>query len=504
MKFNKKLVVLAAAGALGAVTAMPAMAFENEFHGMYKLKYFISNYETGGGGPLVPGLPLSSETTQNLRTNNYFEQRARLFYTAKANDDLKLVTAFEIDSVWGDNAQGSIYKPVTTAGGPTYRNNGGAMESDAVNLETKWVYLDFKIPGTPTRMTVGIQPFKDQLKGIFLDADVAGVMTNTKLGATTLNVGYLRPYDNSYADLQGSATANGLPRGVYDLDMGVIEAKYAVSKDLNVGGAYYLYADGRSTTYGTQTTIATMIHTIGLTADAKVGALALSGFAAYQGGVFRGVNANGDSAYLNALAYNVAAKMPIGPGSFRTALLFTSGNAENTGKHLTGWVGTAQSKNSNWDYKSPGTSTYNESGMLLLNRNAAAGAGTTDYAIAYNPGNGTNPGDMQGLYLYTLGYDATITPKCYANLNVGFGWAAHTNGLKPTDKDTDSKNASNFMGTEINIETGYKMYDNLTAVVQAGYVILGGYYKNSVLNGAGSAADPENPYTARLGLNYLF
>ncbi|RII31019.1 MAG: hypothetical protein CXR30_04240 [Geobacter sp.] len=490
MKFNKKLVVLAAAGALSAATAVPAMAFENEFHGMYKLKYFISNYETGGGGPILygptPGKPVADDTTQNLKTNNYFEQRARLFYTAKANDDLKLVTGFEIDSVWGDYAQS----------GAT-RNQGGALESDAVNLETKWVYLDFKIPGTPTRTTVGIQPFKDQLKGIFLDADVAGIMTKTSLGATALNVGYLRLYDNSYLGATGRA------RGMDDLDVGVIEAKYAVSKDLNVGGVYYLYADSRRST--TPVASAAMIHTVGLTADAKVGALALSGFAAYQGGVFKGVNGvnDNDSAYLNALAYNVAAKMPIGPGSLRTALLFTSGNAENTGYHLTGWVGTSQSKAGVWS-STTGTSTYNESGMLLLNRNAAAGAGTTDSSIVYNTGNGTNPGNMQGLYLYTLGYDATITPKCYANLNVGFAWTAHNNSLKPTDKVTNKQNASNFMGTEVNIETGYKMYDNLTAVVQAGYVILGGYYKNSVTNGAGSAADPENPYTARLGLNYLF
>ena len=45
---------------------------------------------------------LRAKTSNNLKTNNYFEQRARLFYTAKASDDLKLVTGFEIDSVWGD------------------------------------------------------------------------------------------------------------------------------------------------------------------------------------------------------------------------------------------------------------------------------------------------------------------------------------------------------------------------------------------------------------------
>lgn len=515
MKFNKKLVVLAAAGALGAVTAMPAMAFENEFHGAYTLKYYLSNYETGAGGALpIVAKPGTFDATQNLRMNNYFEQRARIFYTAKANDDLKLVTAFEIDSVWGDKAQGSLTAANSNAVAGTttaaFRNSGGALEADAVNLETKWVYLDFKIPSTPTRVTAGIQPFKDQLKGIFLDADVAGVLAKTSLNDLTLNVGYLRAYDQSFFST-GAPVNTALPRGNENLDIGVVEAKYAVNKDVNVGLAYYLYADSRpfyaSATSTTPLDDALMIHTIGLTGEAKIGMLNVSGFAAYQGGVARNVDRNNNSAYLNAIAYNVAAKAAVGPGTVKTALLFTSGNDQNASdrnsKHLTGWVGTTQSPNSVWA-ATTGTSTYNESGMMLLNRNALNNNTSTDYALVYNPGNGSSPTNMQGLYLYTLGYDAVVTPKCYANANVGFAWAAHTNNLKPTDKVTDKQNASNFMGTEINIETGYKMYDNLTAKVQAAYVILGGYYKNSVTNGAGSAADPENPYTARLILSYAF
>ena len=57
------------------------------------------------------------------------------------------------------------------------------MESDAVNLETKWVYLDFLIPNTPIKTKVGIQAVKDQLKGIFLDADLAAIMTSSKVGS---------------------------------------------------------------------------------------------------------------------------------------------------------------------------------------------------------------------------------------------------------------------------------------------------------------------------------
>lgn len=485
MKLKKTVAIAAAAGALAAIS-VPAMAFDNEFHGTSRLRYFISNYEQGSGGnPLAvtsgtPAQP-TGNATDKLKVNNYFEQRTRLFYTAKASDDLKLVTGFEIDSVFGDKAQGS-----------TTRNNGGALESDATNLETKWVYLDFKIPSTSTRVTAGIQPVKDQLKGIFLDADVAGILTSTKAGAATVNIGYFRGYDQSYF-------STGRPKGMDNLDIGLVEGKFAINKDVNVGAVYYLYADGRGLTGLTYNPSSIMLHTLGLTADAKVGALSLSGFAAYQGGVYRNIDGNGNSAYSNALAYNVAAKAAVGPGTLKTALLFTSGQGELDRPHLTGWVGTSQSQDRSWS-KTAGTSTYNESGMMLLNRNAAAGTGTTDNAIVYNTGNGTNPLNMQGAYLATLGYDASITSKLYANANVGFAWAARTNSLKPTDKVTGGKNGTNFMGTEINVETGYKMYDNLTASLQAAYVILGGYYKNSLA----SAKTPEDPYTVRTSLIYNF
>ena len=493
MSIKKRILAVAAASALGAMAAVPAMAFENEFHGSYTLKYFLSNYENGGGGRLDPTAAVTgnaltaagvSRATDKLKANNYFEQRARLFYTAKANDDLKLVTGFEIDSVWGDKAQGQ-----------TTRNNGGALESDAVNLETKWVYLQFKVPSTPTTVIAGIQPFKDNIKGILADFDAAGLVTATKLDNATVVAGYFRGYDQSYF------STNNV-RGNSDLDIGALEFKYALSKDANVGLDYYIYNDARGT-LGSNL----QVNTFGLYGDAKVGIVALSGFLAYQGGVVRNIS-GADSAYLNALAYNVAAKAAIGPGTLKTALIFTSGNSDSASrgnsKHLTGWVGTAQSQNATWTNNS-GTSSYNESGMMLLNRNALAQGTTTDLSIAYNTGNGTSPLTAQGMYLYTLGYDVNVTPKAYVNANLGLLWAAHTNSLKPVDKLTTKQNASNFQGTEINVETGYKMYDNLTAKFQAAYVILGGYYKNSVSKGAvGTAADPENPYTARVVLSYAF
>lgn len=543
MSFKTTILAVAAVGALTAATAVPAMALENEFHGMYKMKYFVSNLDNGSNGYMYEG----SGTGQAVRGTgvsaaNYFEQRARLFYSAKANDDLKLVLGFEIDSVFGDRSQGSIFSASggaasgaaatgAAAPGTTFRNSGGALDTDAVNLETKWVYLDFKIPSTPINVKTGIMPFKDSLKGIFADFDAAGVLTTTKLGAATLNVGYFRGYDQSYF----ATGTSSLPKGNENLDIGAIELNYAVNKNINAGLVYYIYADGRPNYYypsgfpysATLTTptltglnnssnglsinspnsVATMLHTFGLTADAKVGPVTLSGFAAYQGGTIRLPAGNSD--YLNAYAANVAAKAYVGPGTMRSAFLMTSGNDLNasngTSRHLTGWIGTTQSPDGYWGGNANGTSTYNESGMMLLNRNAASQGTTTDNNLVYNPGNGTSPLNMQGLYLCTVGYDMGITPKLSTSVNAGVAWAAHSNALKPTDKSTSAPNGTNFMGTEVNIEAGYKMYDNLTAKIQAAYVILGGYYKGaSTVGTTGNGRDPEDPYTARFVLSYLF
>lgn len=514
MSIKKTVAIAAAAGALAAV-AMPAMAFESEFHGSYTLQYFLSNYETGGGGPILYGAPAATattpgvvkgfNTTENLKMNNFFEQRARINYNAKASDDLKLVTWFEIDSRFGDAAQS----------GAT-RNSGGGMDADAVNLETKNVYLQFKVPATPTTMKVGIQNWTDSLKGIFLFVgDLAGVHTSTKVGPATINAAYFRGWDNSFS------LNTARPRGMDNLDFGVVEGKFALSKDVNLGALYYLYADGRANTtpvlnlpgaaVGTITPAnanAVMIHTMGLTGDAKLGDLSLSGFAAYQFGLIKGFAGTADTAYQNAVALNLAAKAPIGPGTFRTAALFTSGNDQNASdgksKHLTGWYGVqytpplnaAASTGSNMN-------SWTEGQMMLLDK-GARGYATTDAAIIYNAGNGTTMANQQGQFCLTAGYDLNVTPKFYVNSNLGVAWAAKTNNLKPVDNATGGKNGTNFIGTEINTEIGYKLYDNLTANVQLGYVVLGGYFNGALKNGAGSATDPENPYTSRIGLRYVF
>lgn len=541
MSLKKTVAIAAAAGALAAIS-VPAMAFENEAHGYYSARFFLSNADNGGSNYVSPGatnatlagaavtagtysrildrvgtylsVPTNSLTatpsTGAVKTNNYFEQRARLQYIAKASDDLRLVTHFEIDSVWGDRAQGGAY-PAAYSTAPTVatRGSGGAMEADSVNLETKQVYLDFKIPSTPIRMTVGIQPIQDKFKGVFLyGTDLAGINTVSKLGPATLGVGYFRAYDQSYF-------GTGRPVGADSLHIGALSVDYAVNKDVNVGLAYYLYADDRNdtTVAWTNANNTTLnLHVIGANFDAKLGALGLSGFAAMQQGKLKG---NTTNVSYNGYAFNLAAKMAAGPGTLRTAALWTTGDDGRDGVN-TGWQGVMLSQNApaTFGSASSGCNSYVEANMMLLNRSLMSG-GSTDIALIYS----TNNKD-QGHFLYTLGYDAKLGAKAYANANVGMAWASKTNNLgtvtatgglttnRPVNYKDGGYNGSNYMGTEINVETGYKLYDNLTARFQAAYLILGGYYAGTVMppNATTSTAakDPDNPFTVRTGLTYTF
>lgn len=485
-KFQKQMLTIAAAGALTAVTALPAMAFENEFHGIYNFNTVFSNFNNGGGGDFNPtGLKDSN------KMNNYLEQRVRLQYTAKASDDLKLVTHFEINNRFGNSQSPS--------------NGGGAgLDTDGINLVTKHAYLDFNI-GKSFNAKTGLMPYKDTLKGIFIDADVPAVVTTTKLGAYTLALGYSRVGDDAANGKTGIVT------GSANKDLFIMDNTFAINKDTKVGLSYYFLADYSNSAYSKLYTKdlsgylinnhddrqAILLNTFGLSGETKIAGINLSGFAAMQAGHMKNAQAlaytPGKNTYFHGWAANVAANMKMGPGTAKTAFLFTSGNNSSNPGQYKGWV-------------SSSVDSYNEGGMMIMARNTYNNPTSTDAYIRR---------DIQNLALLTLGYDANLTEKFSLNTNVGFGWlpasegqilnsaqSALTNGV--INKNTGNVNGSDFLGTEINLEAGYQLYKNLKVLAQGGYMILGGVYKDSITKTNGAVGTPENPYTMRLQARYSF
>ena len=464
-KFQKQMLTIAAAGALTAVTALPAMAFENEFHGTFAVKTFLSNFDNGG-------LLLK----ENTKTNNYTEQRTRVQYIAKASDDLKLVTHFEMNTSWGGQT--------AVAGIDT---NGGDIDTDGTNLWVKHAYLDFNI-GKNLNVKAGQQAYKDKFGGLLVDADLPMAYVAYKQGAYTLGLGYSRFNDENTLTIAGDSY-----RGDAAGDLYAIDNTFTINKDTKVGFSYYLNRDDSGVVAGD---VERKINTLGLFGQTKMGALDLSGFVAMQKGFSHTIA--GAKTQYHGWATNVLAKMKLGNGVARTGFLFTSGDNNDDAGSNHGW----QTLSSNGD--SSAINSYNESGMMLLVRNTSMGGTSTD-AYLRKP--------VTNIALLHMGYNANVTEKLYANGNVGFAWlpsSGHILGNTGVETMTAAQltaanlsgkqKGSDFMGTELNAEVGYKLYNNLTLKAQAAYVMLGGAYKDILANGD----DVKDPFSLRLGAHYSF
>ncbi len=103
----------------------------------------------------------------------YVTQRMRMYFNIIASENLKLVYKNEIDMEWGDTAFVNS------------RNSGGGLGGDSVNLETKNVYLEFMVPDTPVKATLGLQGVALH-RGWFIDDDVSAARFDMNFDPVTV------------------------------------------------------------------------------------------------------------------------------------------------------------------------------------------------------------------------------------------------------------------------------------------------------------------------------
>ena len=476
---NLKLSV-AAVAALGCMGSS-AFALENQFSGLLRIKGDFTNFDQAGkNDSAVMVTPTSMLSRDSLaRSFFYTEQRLRLKYTGILSNDVKLVTQFEIDSRWGDNSQ------------DVKRNEGGGMEADTINLETKNVYLEFNVPNAPTIVRAGIQSFDDAYKGVFLGTDTGGVMTTTKLENAVITAGWLRGYDNKsfkdspVSDSVGASSNGNYVPGRYSLDLGVLDVKFDVTKDLKIGSSIYLTYDNLAGGgYN-------LLGTLGVNAAYKFDQGVIDGFLLYQTGDNPTNNFGQIGQKVSAFAANVGGKIKVGPGTARANVLYTSGDDGKGSENA--FQGLNQLGAGN------GTSTFSAAQMCLLITNTKYAA-NTDRALIYTASNYD-----QGVIGAFFGYDVDID-KVFIKGNLGLASAAKAN---QTFKVKNLKNSNayangNYIGTEVNAEVGYKISQNLTASLVSGYVVLGDYYKDSAKQPDGTIKTPDNPWKNMVVLNLTF
>lgn len=488
MSISKGILAFAAVGALTAVTAVPAMALENEFHGAFRVRGILSNFDNSNSGFAAIGAqPGSTESGKTPPTSAYFEQRARLMYIAKANDSLKLVTQFEFDSRFGDNSYNS---------NNSTRNAGGGIGADQTNLETKNIYLDFKIPGSTIGVKAGMQGFTDNYKGIIFNNDAAGFTSTAKCGAVSLQAGYFRFDDatagNTYLGVTNTVANNTVTNttvGRNTRDFATLGGKFSVTKDFVVGADYYLlYSDVLRNTQQK-----TFISYMGANAEAKIGPATVNGFFIYQTGelatpdIISGVHRHQG---VNAVAANLAGKIALGPGTAHATAIYLSGdtNTSTSGGDRNDFQTIMERSASQ-----AGHNFFEANSMILL-RNVYS-TDKSDLAVVFDMNN-----NGRGLIAGFAGYDLPLG-KLFINSNVGVAAIAKDNGNSRNGTAASfQKGSSDILGTELNTEIGYKLYDNLVASVSAAYLVLGDFYSHASTSGA----LPNNPYTTRMTLNYTF
>lgn len=501
MKLKSKKRTLALVCALTATTAVPALALENEFHGMYRLGGVASNfvgseaasyYTYNGSNMFAQDISKAGNNRKDQHPSNatFLDQRARLLYTAKIDDELKLVTKFEVNARWGDQNYGAGI------------SGGGAVGSDMVNLRTKNVYLDYDFNlGIPMNAKIGIQSFGDSYKGIFFDNDAAAAIFKAKLEKGSVTAGFSRFADNgslnSYASVtnntgganptpntngnlfggglpvttqDNSTMTSGIAYGDVSTDYWFLDGKYDINKNLSVGGSYYLlYSDIAQKLSGTNATAKykERVHMVGVNATGKVGPAVVDGFFIYQLG-------KTTSKDISAFAANLGARMPVGPGTLRSELLYMSGDDGNDAKTTHGFTVIG------------GECGYMKSGMQILARDNSL-VMTRNNALFYD----NNAG--QGIMLATLGYDLPLSKKLMFSSNVGYGAVESRNQHIVASSGSD-------LATEINISLPYKPKDTLTIAPRFAYAFLGDFYKGQAAGGK----TPDDLYLASLVMSLAF
>jgi hypothetical protein len=455
---------------LVAALAAPAMA-DTSLNGFVRSRAFLSNYKNNGVGYIAP--------VNNAPSSAYVDERAR-FLIKTGDENAKAVAQFELDQIWGDSAY------------TTGRNMGGGLEADTTNLETKNLYVWFKVPNTSVDFTVGVLNASDSYAGTFLGyADLAGVFANFKVDPVTVRLGYSKFWENATNKAD-------------DIDLYIAEAKFAPTKDVKLGlNLYFLNDMGKGVKGPTSSTLAgakgavlawtpneiglvsglrkVRVYMPGVDFAANAGPAALTGFAFYQ---FGKAESSTGAASVNVKGYaaDVRADANLGPGKGFLELLYVSGDDNKTDTDYKGII-TASNYNL-------AASFYARTDMQILLPNLDD-TQTTSYGLAYDVANGG-----AGLFHVGAGYTQKLNDKLTGKVGAGY-LAAAKKRVRDAGPTANFANAT-AMGTEVNANVNYNITKGLDFGVYGAYAWLGNAYKVS------GSPTPDNLFSSYARLNYAF
>jgi hypothetical protein len=454
--------------------AVPAMA-DVKITGNYAAKAMISNFFDGAGGPSVREDDDSLPFGDREQTNAYVDQRARIKFEG-GTADVKAVIHFESDMVWGRGSGNSWVDPDTGSAVQNGRNSGGALSADSVQLETKEVYVWFKIPDTSISAKVGMQSVGDHYAGVFSNnADMAGIFVNGTFEPVKWTLGWAKLYENDYGQAD-------------DADFYLASVQFVPAKDMNLGVNFYFLRDATGKEAETHDTYAesdrkltptgmgallkgtATVYMPGVNFDMNAGIAKISAFAFYQFGEIKDPGLVGaDDIDISGFMVDLRGDVKLGPGNFFVEGFYVSGGDDPTDEY--------ESIITLGDYQDGNTGTGGNSGFGRTHMYFLFGYDSVNVSQCLIGCSGGEYGDSlgnggRGLWHLAAGYSQKFTDKLKGEANIGYIAATK---LTKDDEDMTNPERDKDMGLEINARVDYEIQKGLTASLAGAWLKLGDF-----------------------------
>lgn len=439
---KKFLVVLLSLGLIAAFSTA-ASAVDVKFSGQY---YVSGVYESNR----------TLQDTDSTYSRAYFWTRTRVQTAFQVAEGLSFTTRFDaFEKQWGGvNRSSSTTEDKSNSGRVNVNaTTGNANAALQENLEMEYGFVTFKT--AIGQFDVGYQA-ADEWGTVFGDTPGSRprVKYVTAFGPVTLLGVYEKVYE---ADTLLGTPPVASTLSAADADNYIVAAIY----NWNAGNAGFLYKyiNGDRTRPAAAGSFSTKVHAFVPYMKATFGPVYVEAEADYLTGKTAKFESPSASADIDKEGYGAyfLVRVNLGPAYFGGQFGYSSGNDTVT-------AASADGK----DKSGPASSTSWTPALIFGNANLRSwmygqDIGGANGTVSYNANN------KQNLLLYNGFVGFNPTPKINIEAAVSYMYA----DKQPTGY------VSKTYGTEADIKATYKIYDNLSYMVGAGYLWTGDYFKGT-------------------------
>lgn len=420
-KFLKVMIALAVI----AVMAAPAMA-EIKVNGYYRLQATTQS-PTDGNFPQFQNQFenfLVTPANKTANSNNFVDQRLRMKVSDILNDNITVVWYGEVDAPFGAKSS------KLSAG------NGGKLSADGNMIETKNMYVDFKVPNSSWSVRTGIQGFGwDHYENFGVADDMTGISTRGNVGPIAITAAWM-VFDAgqfSKSDAVNLYSLNGEMKVNDQLKFGLTLAEVSNDSSSTVNGTAALTDD----------------YYYGAYADFTMANLGFAGSVLFLSSNGQDSSAtDGDAFMLNLYA---TAKLG-SAGKIRVHGVYIPADDSTTGTDRFG-VSSSQYE-------------FGNDNLMIFGTDAYYNNGSQGGLAAFN---GAYAG--YGLLGLMVSGDYKLPAASYLKYGAGYFMAADDS---PSNRTPANDSA---MGAEVDVHVGKKFAEKYDLSVRGAYGLLGDFYK---------------------------